>query len=465
MPIVLRPSGDTDLSSATLHAETALPQTIAGLSAGAYQVGRLTWADTPVSVSAAGSQVLPTSQKAMIFGDSRLSVGRSRVTPSWGSGWPASKIARGIDNWLEFLSRRRVQLPSDVNYAVSGDSISEQLVSMETDLAAGAAAGAGFILWLCGVNGIRAGDTGAEAVADATTAIGLMKATGLPIIVISDWPAFDGADFTSSQGQWDAQLALRSYYLSLADDPQITVVDAWEIMGGSVAAAPHSAPPATQPFFEDEWLHQQNGGAQAIAAAILPTITGWFPDAPALPDSDLALSPLGTTGGSVSGGVSGTVPTDWSMTGSNISGLTVTGAVGTLAHDGAPAHVITASGTAPAGDAYVRGLEAGFTVTEGEVYRISADLEVAAGTAGVDTIMLGALAAFGGSASTYDLATWSTTDDVFPSVAVAGRYETLPFTIPTGVTSLRLRWRIDFRTGEAVTLNARIGNIRILRDA
>ncbi|SFJ36889.1 sialate O-acetylesterase [Jannaschia pohangensis] len=51
MPIIIRPSGDTDLSNATLHEDTALPQTITGLAAGSWQVGRLSWAPDPAEVT------------------------------------------------------------------------------------------------------------------------------------------------------------------------------------------------------------------------------------------------------------------------------------------------------------------------------------------------------------------------------------------------------------------------------
>lgn len=55
MPFVIRPDGDTDLANATLHDETALPQTVTGLSAGAYQVGRLVWSPDPVTVTGAAA--------------------------------------------------------------------------------------------------------------------------------------------------------------------------------------------------------------------------------------------------------------------------------------------------------------------------------------------------------------------------------------------------------------------------
>ncbi|MEM0935730.1 MAG: GDSL-type esterase/lipase family protein [Pseudomonadota bacterium] len=53
MPFVIRPAGDTDLSHAQIFEETGFPQVVPGFAAGAYEVGRLTWAPGPVSVTEA----------------------------------------------------------------------------------------------------------------------------------------------------------------------------------------------------------------------------------------------------------------------------------------------------------------------------------------------------------------------------------------------------------------------------
>lgn len=49
--IIYRPNGDTDLANAEIVAETGLPQTIAGVPGGAYQVGRVQWDGDVVTVT------------------------------------------------------------------------------------------------------------------------------------------------------------------------------------------------------------------------------------------------------------------------------------------------------------------------------------------------------------------------------------------------------------------------------
>jgi len=188
------------------------------------------------------SEVLPATTTGVIFGDSRLAAERSRTALAGvdsqlvpGSGVSVRHLlARGIENWLQVLTYGRFSFPTELNFAQPGDSIAEQLPVIDANLAGAIADGAGFILWLAGRNGVNAG--GAQLVADAQSAIGKFKDTGLPVIVIADWPdmAPEGAPdspFTSTQERWDAMLALRDYYLSLADDPQITVIDGWSIIG------------------------------------------------------------------------------------------------------------------------------------------------------------------------------------------------------------------------------------------
>lgn len=52
MAFIIRPNGDTDLANAQIVAEGSLPQTIASLTAGTYEVGRVSWALDPIAVAA-----------------------------------------------------------------------------------------------------------------------------------------------------------------------------------------------------------------------------------------------------------------------------------------------------------------------------------------------------------------------------------------------------------------------------
>lgn len=52
MSIIIRPWGATDLSGATVIAETTLPQVISSLTAGSYEVGRVSWNPSQITVSA-----------------------------------------------------------------------------------------------------------------------------------------------------------------------------------------------------------------------------------------------------------------------------------------------------------------------------------------------------------------------------------------------------------------------------
>lgn len=51
MPFIIRPNGETDLANATIHGETTLPQTISGLAAGSYEIGRVEWNSNAVTVT------------------------------------------------------------------------------------------------------------------------------------------------------------------------------------------------------------------------------------------------------------------------------------------------------------------------------------------------------------------------------------------------------------------------------
>ena len=51
MPFIIRPSGDNSLANATIHADTGLPLTISGLTAGSYEVGRIEWSSLPATAT------------------------------------------------------------------------------------------------------------------------------------------------------------------------------------------------------------------------------------------------------------------------------------------------------------------------------------------------------------------------------------------------------------------------------
>ncbi len=59
---ILRPwaNGATDLTGATLVAESTLPQTLSGLTPGSYEIGRISWNATEMVVTAAGDTTPPT---------------------------------------------------------------------------------------------------------------------------------------------------------------------------------------------------------------------------------------------------------------------------------------------------------------------------------------------------------------------------------------------------------------------
>lgn len=80
MPIIIRPDGDTDLANATIHAETTLPQTIGGLTAGTYEVGRVEWSPTAVTVTAPDTApviTITSAPSALVDGNTVLA---SQVT-------------------------------------------------------------------------------------------------------------------------------------------------------------------------------------------------------------------------------------------------------------------------------------------------------------------------------------------------------------------------------------------------
>ncbi len=77
MALILRPwaNTDLDLTGAVVIAESALPQTLAGLAAGSYEIGRVNWNPAEIVVSAAA-----TAPAAFGTGDWAVSAGAAQAT-------------------------------------------------------------------------------------------------------------------------------------------------------------------------------------------------------------------------------------------------------------------------------------------------------------------------------------------------------------------------------------------------
>lgn len=125
MPYIIRPNGESDLANATLHSEATLPQTISGLAAGTYEVGRISWGSSPVAVSA--PSVPRTMTRPSISGDGKIGEAQTGIDAAWDmtpdeveSRWliggsatsvtETSYIPRPGDDRLDLTFEQRVRL-------------------------------------------------------------------------------------------------------------------------------------------------------------------------------------------------------------------------------------------------------------------------------------------------------------------------------------------------------------------
>jgi hypothetical protein len=520
MPFLIVPKSDADvLNFANARFSTA--STVAGLTNDESYVAYRITDPSPVFVPGPVPKRAPTTNKAIIVGDSRISPERALNKEAAYGGQDANQnnlgvpvyTARSLLNWIRSLSYERVDIELDfANHDVpagtqpappppgyrtisqGGQTIAEQYARLTTSnrLDAAIAQGGGFIIYFCGVNSIRqTASTDPQTIVDeATQMMTYLRSKGLPIILISDYPAFVGTGvswapaaqkFDTTGAQWTMQIALRNYYLSLAAEEDVTVVDSWALLmpAATIATSTRQAPSATAAtYFEDWYLHQNGRGAAAVAKLLLPRLQAWFPAVPPLPSTDLVpLPPLTNTAIAATGGAGGTAPSGWTATGSNAGGVVhnfrpTTMVVGGVSVPAVEVEIV--SGTIAAGGTlYYTRLEATATgISPGERFYVVADYELDAGATGIGAVDVLIQPLANGTQNTLqqngDLL-WRQSTDYAPDVAVKGRFRSGIVTAGATDNQIRVRFRVVFRRVDAnnpavnCTGTARFGNVCLVR--
>lgn len=474
-------------------AGTGIVSLTAGLAAGASvnAVVTATGADgaivtMPLVVTGAGAAAfLPTSRNGGIIADSRGAQGRGKNGGS--TSVVEQRFGRGPQHFISLRSYGRVQFPAALNFGRSGASLVELLDTIDADIAAGLAGGVGFWLYLAGRNGIAAGDTLAATLAAEATIIAKLKATGLPIIVIGDWPSA-APTYPYLQAPWDVHRALADARDAYAGDAQITYVDGFALFNNRASAVPFVPSGVQSTYYaqDDLHLHVAPIGANVIAEqpAIQNKLAEWFP-IPSMPVAG-QLDAYGRevlevidingdfagTGGNIfgtSGGVTSTgqLPDGWIGTSTSSPGVVRTNSFTTMdvGDDvGLRAVRIALSGTVDnTALRFVRMLERGpITVAAGSKIYLQADMAVAAGASNVQSLE-GALVNTGTETTAHPR--WFTSAERVPPTAYSGRILTEVLTVPAGQSSTTVRFNAPVTTSGVVAAQSDWARARLVRVA
>lgn len=427
-----------------------------------------------VALSMAGNEPMPTSRLGALIGDSRLAQGYG-INGGSTSVWP-NRFSRGPQHWLSLLTNGRVVFPDALSRAVGGHDLGEILDTLDADIAAQRAGGAGFFGYLAGVNSFRAGVPAETVLQQEAQIIARLKATGLPIIVFDDWPGA-GPTYASTQAWWDGHRALHAARQAYLSDPAITLVDGFSIMSNPDSATPYLiAGTGKEELYADTYLHIKPRGARALSTeALIAKIAAWFPapEQPAVGPSPyggtvsqvLNRNPtLAGTGGPAGTGGTGVAAPDWAFTMSNASGCTQVLSKDVIEIDGRSivAQRSVVSGTTTTSNAYVRFGEQTITVTPGQKLQAIGTYEVAPGSSGVVSFELGIVA---GNNWTFTPG-FLNFDELLPSGGFKGRIVSEVVTVPAGTTSVILRNRAYLgATGTTPSLDLKFGECYLVEIA
>ncbi len=374
---------------------------------------------------ALSARARPLSRNWALFGDSRAALGTSSFassTANWTllqteASTPVGKRSTGIPFWVEVYSKGAIRFPGTLNFGFSGDTI----VNMATPARIGAAIAkcqqlnAAGLMLIASTNDLTAGTSLATILAALNTIVSQCQAAGLPIAICTDTPrGYTGGTAYQLSGQnLINHRAIRRYILTtFANVPGVYVVDAMPYLidpTQSVAAYQDSS------YAFADTLHPSCKGFQMIARCVVeqlmplygpyhyvPEDSGDLYDAVTNVNGGIGVNPFFTgTGGNVVTAAqgSGTLATSWSALYNNSTrpGLNVAYTQGFAKTDpltGRPrlAQRIAYSGTPTGGSQQYDGLGQTLSTTTypaGTKIRVVAEIDVAAGATGLQSIQIG----------------------------------------------------------------------------
>jgi len=407
------------------------------------------------------------------------------------------KGSAGIVTWALALSGQRVSAPVETSvWSFPGQETSVILAKLPAFLAQ-MPVQPGAVVVECGTNNIGhdAAGTGVGSVAAITadwTAIATqLQQRGIRTIFVPILPRIGGSGYFTTNA------------LTLAQYDVIDRCNRWlnrfaHRSGGWVAAATTCLPDLTLPGgvgaqpradYTQDGTHPGVTGGYYIGKAVAAILRLWFPPLDLLPTSNMvwdATAPFGNllqnpmllgTSGTVSapsaGTLSGTSPTNWTMTMSNTDGLTVTGSQVISPVSGMPMHQFAFSGSySPAGagvssQAYARILCTPMAATiaaiaPGDTVEALMAFEIDAGTSVIaqPTLQM----RWNGSANYHADMYPTAPQGVLPGEAISGVLRTPAYTYAAnpGAGNLQLHAHVYLRDLPTTSTNA-TGTIRLGR--
>ena len=245
---------------------------------------------------------------------------------SYGSGW---KLPYGFLTWAEILSGGGLYSPNQLNFGVSGDRTDQMLARV------GSVVGASpdICVVLGGVNDIRT-ISPAESIRNLGRIYDRLQAAGVLVVAMPPIPVGIHAGLVPTMSEQNHLARIRQYIRTRStEDGGLVVADATSMLvnhadpnGHPLGGTPAGSSIPTAVTYDG--LHPSIRGAywmgKAIADALGPRLGGKPPicggvndmyDPSANPSgSKLGTGlPLGTSGGALSNGATGSVPSGWTL--------------------------------------------------------------------------------------------------------------------------------------------------------
>lgn len=406
----------------------------------------------PVSSLSAGQSVVIDGVQHFASGGKLVAVGdapvKNRIIGMLGDSRSNNAGKGGISenigplHWACMVSRQRLTFHSAYNFSTGGYTTKDIIVN---HLDAACACPAGSMYVLAGTND-RVSMTPLETIANLSIIIDRLVAAGKDVYIESELPRGD-TTYTSyrlSAAQLDAHMQVHRWVMSLAGKQRVYPIDSWPVTEVSGSATGDAIPGATI-----DGLHPNTMGAYLIGSkGIAAQIVAKYPVAPsvlpvAVGDTVpwINTNPLLTgTGGTVSGaGGSGSLATSYKTSvGSTVGGIT---RVYNKTVEGYQQVVIggtASSGANPQLDILkVDGLKA--SIPDGSRVYAVADMELAAGQAGLTSLQLGVHVVTADAQNLYvwDGERYDTTSQL-PTDKLSGVWMTQPIDVPAGATAVNL---------------------------
>lgn len=430
------------------------------IGTGGISVTNGTGAAGDITISGSGAVAGENKRNRIAFiGDSITAAGKNP-----GSTTQFYRNARGYMTWLNFYCGQCFETDTSLNFGVGGYSTTDVIAQ----LSAIVTAAPDVVTVLIGTNDLPGSRTVASITADLNTIYQTLGAAGIKVVAIpilpragsagSDWTGLTTAETTVARNKLNAvNNYIRRYNLS---NPTYKIIVA-ETYKYDVDYASATGDPLTGRRVDG--LHPNIPGHERIGwglfeslQSILPSFSygQWLTPSDVFDATNntrgnlLTNGFLAGTGGGVGSGTSGSVAASWGLSRSG-SNITAVASKQTLGADGstAGAQRIVASTTGTSGTGTLETI----TLTQTISANIAAgDTVVAACNLSGSTLSGNNLVssqlrlsnAGGTSQNSYGLAGTGLTD-LMPTIPYAGLVSTDPLTLPTGVTSVSVRFEIE----------------------